>query len=140
MSAHTKRAKCHVSKRARAQVSFHRNNDPTKNNMIFNAQFSGKIAQIKRLRFFISLTKTSLLMKRLRLLFFCSLQSSNARYVFQEICLAENSDVVRKTKKSMRRNEKQSRQFVNENLIKLSRCGHRNVNELLRWKSLLSEW
>jgi hypothetical protein len=64
---------------------FHRNNDSgaKTNNIIFNAQFSGKIAQIKRLRFFIWLTKKRLfLMKRLRVFFCFSLQSTKRKICF----------------------------------------------------------
>lgn len=77
---------------SKTRASFHPNDDksqvPQKQHN-FNAQFSGKIAQIKRLRFFLFLKvdETSP--------FGSFLQSSNARYVFREICLAENSDVVR---------------------------------------------
>lgn len=89
----------------------------------FDAQFSGKIAQIKRLRFFIFIW-WNVFGSLARL----PLQSSSS-YVFREICLAENSDAVRGVIA-----RRFASQFVNENLIKLSRacCGR----ILMSWSTI----
>jgi hypothetical protein len=72
----------------------------------FDAQFCGKIAQIKRLWF-----SAMVLMKRRQLFCFPVLIVTD---VFREICLAENSNVVRASAS----HPPSSSQFVNENLIK----------------------